>query len=183
MQCDRGIAKAKEYYSWFKESFVCDESHLPLVAIFNVDVVPSTDIKLGKVASIFQLLYEVRDEEKRVYIASGMFVEVAVVLTVVKLAILCLREEEGGCLRGVQWMDLSSSQAFFKEVFCCLFLVGREGVDFANLGHKGLVEIDLMIVWLRGGNMVCGFFREDLGEVSIFRWERDLGLSLFSGYG
>ena len=29
--------------------------------------------------------------------------------------------------------------------------------------------------------MVSCFLREDLGEVSIFRWERDLGFHLFSG--
>ena len=37
-----------------------------------------------------------------------------------------------------------------------------------------------MIVGASEGNMVCGFFREDLGVLSIFCWEGFLG---FLGFG
>ena len=36
-----------------------------------------------------------------------------------------------------------------------------------------------MIIWLGRGDMVSCFFREDLGEVGVFQWERDLGFHLF----
>ena len=55
-----GVAKAKEHDRRFKESFACDEGHLPLIAIFDADIVVSpTDIELGEVASVFQLVHEV----------------------------------------------------------------------------------------------------------------------------
>ena len=38
-----------------------------------------------------------------------------------------------------------------------------------------------MVVGSEGGNMVGRFFREDLSEVGILRWERDFGFRLFGG--
>ena len=38
-----------------------------------------------------------------------------------------------------------------------------------------------MVVWMRWGNMVHYFFREDLGEVGIFQQEGDFGFHLLSG--
>ena len=141
---------------------MCDKGSFPLVTIFD------TNIELGEVASIFQLVHKVRDEGKRVCIVSGMFVEVVVILARAEFAILFLHKEEGGHLGGVQWTDLSSGQVSFKKVFHHLFLIQGERVDFANLWLKRLVEVDLVIIWSGGGNMVGGFFGEDLDEVSIF---------------
>ena len=57
LECGRGIAKAEEHDGGFEESFVGDEGRLPLVTIFDMDVVvPLTDIKLGEVAGVFQLV-------------------------------------------------------------------------------------------------------------------------------
>ena len=76
-----------------------DEGCLPLMTIFDVNiVVPPVNVKLGKVVSVFQLVHEVRDEEKGVGIAGGMFIEVAVVLAGVEFSILFLNEEERGGL-------------------------------------------------------------------------------------
>ena len=95
----RGVAKAKEHDCWFEKSLVCDESCLSLMTIFDSDIVVSpTNVKLGEVASIFQLVHEVRDEGERVGIMSGVFIEVAVVLAGVEFAIFLLDKEEGGCL-------------------------------------------------------------------------------------
>ena len=98
----RGVAKAKEHDSRFEESFVCDESGLPLVAVLDTDiVVPPSNVKFGEVASIFQLVHEVRDKGKGVGVSGGVFVEVSVVLAGTEFAILLFDEEEGGRLEGV----------------------------------------------------------------------------------
>ena len=40
-----------------------------------------------------------------------------------------------------------------------------------------------MVIGSGGGNVVCCFFGEDLGKVSIFQWEGDFGFCLISGDG
>ena len=62
-----GVAETKEHDSRFKEPLVHDEGCFPLVAVLDMDVVVSpTNIKFGEVMGIFQLVYKVRDEGKRV---------------------------------------------------------------------------------------------------------------------
>ena len=80
-------------------------------------------------------------------------------------------------------MNLSSVQVFLEEVLCSLLFVGGEGVYLAYLRREGLVEVDLMVVGMRRGDIVSGFFREDLGKVSIFWWECNFGFRLFSSDG
>ena len=54
LECSRGIKKAKEHDGRFKESFVCDESHLPLMTIFDLYIVISlVNVELSEVMSIF----------------------------------------------------------------------------------------------------------------------------------
>ena len=109
LECGGGVAKTKEHDGGFKESLVGDEGHLPLMTIFDVDVVvPPTNIKLSEVVSVFQLVHEVGDEGKRVGVTGGVFVEVPVILTRMKFAILLFDEEKGGGLWRVGMADLSS---------------------------------------------------------------------------
>ena len=109
LECSRGVIKAKEHDSGFKESFVGDEGCLPLVTVFNVDIViPPLNVELSEVACVFQLIYKVGDEGERIDVVSGMFIEVMVVLTGVEFAILLFDKEEGECLEGVGRMDLPS---------------------------------------------------------------------------
>ena len=89
---------------------MCDESRLPLVTIFDADVVvPPMNIELSEVASVFQLVHKVRNEREGVGIAGGMFIEVVVVLTGVEFTVFLFDKEERGCLEGVGRTDLSSS--------------------------------------------------------------------------
>ena len=77
LECSRGIKKAKEHDGRFKESFVYDKSHLPLVAIFDADiVVPSVNIKFGKMTSVFQLVNKVGDERRGVFIMGSVFIKI-----------------------------------------------------------------------------------------------------------
>ena len=69
------------------------------MAILDITIVIiSMNVKLGKVMSIFQLVYEVGDEEEGVSVASSVFIEVVVVLAGMEFAILLLDKEEGGSL-------------------------------------------------------------------------------------
>ena len=105
-----GVAKAKKHDGGFEESFVGDEGRLPLVAILDADVIiPPANVKLGEVASIFQLVHEVGNKREGVGVSGGMFVEVAVVLAGAEFSIFLFDEEERGCLRGVGRTDLSGS--------------------------------------------------------------------------
>ena len=66
-----------------------DEGCLPLVAIFNMDVVISpVDIELGEYFGIFEFVVEARNEGKRVGILDGMFIQVVVILAQAKTAVL-----------------------------------------------------------------------------------------------
>ena len=105
-----GVAEAKEHDSGLKKSFVGDEGYLPLVTIFDLDVVVSPmNIEFSKVTSIFQLVHKVGDERERIGITGGVFVEVSIVLAGAEFSILFLDKEERGCLRGVRRADLPSS--------------------------------------------------------------------------
>ena len=103
-----GVTKAEEHDRWFEEPFVGDEGHLPLVTVFDADVVvPPTNVKFGEVASIFQLVHEVRDKGKGVGVAGGVFVEISVVLAGAELTVLLFDKEEGRHLGGVRRTNLS----------------------------------------------------------------------------
>ena len=54
LECDGGIKKAKEHDGGLEESFMGNEGCLPLVTIFDADIVVLlTNIKFGEVASVF----------------------------------------------------------------------------------------------------------------------------------
>ena len=87
-----------------------DEGHLPLVTVFDADiVVPPSDVELGEVTSVFQLVNKVRNEGKGVGVVGGVFTEVSIVLAGTEFAILLLDKEERGCLGGVRRTNLPSS--------------------------------------------------------------------------
>ena len=109
LECGGGITETKEHDYGLKESFVGDESSFPLVAILDTNIViPPSDIKLDEMASVLQLIHQVRDEREGVGITGGVFVQVSVILTGAKLAILLLDEEEGGGLWRVGRSNLPS---------------------------------------------------------------------------
>ena len=54
LECGGGVAKAKEHNSRFKEPLVSDKGCLPLVTVFDTDIVVAPmNIKFSKVVSIF----------------------------------------------------------------------------------------------------------------------------------
>ena len=98
----RGIGKTKEHYGWFKESFMGNESGLPLVPVFDTDVVISpTDIELGENLCPLEFINKVRDEWERVCIADHVFINIVILLTGAKTAILLFNKEEREHLWGI----------------------------------------------------------------------------------
>ena len=79
-----------------------------------------------------------------------MFVQVTVVLTRAKFAILFLDEEERGGLRGIGWTDFPCSEVLVEEILGSLLFIGGKGVDFPNFGREGVVKVDFMVVESRG---------------------------------
>ena len=121
-----------------------DEGHLLLVTIFDVDIViPPTNVELGEVVSVFQLIYEVRDERKEVGVVGGVFVEVSIILARVEFAILPFDKEEWRHLGGVGRADLSCSQVFFKEVLGCLLFITGKWINFVHLRYEGLIQVEI----------------------------------------
>ena len=97
---------------------MCDESGLPLVAVFDADVVvPPVDVKLGKQFGVFEFVDKVRDEREWVGVAGGMFVQVSVILTGTETTILLFDKEKWGCLGGIGRTNLSTVEVFLEEVF------------------------------------------------------------------
>ena len=57
-----GVGHAEEYDSWFIESSVGDEDHLPLVTFLDTNiVVPSSYVKLGEDFGVFEFVNQVWD--------------------------------------------------------------------------------------------------------------------------
>ena len=78
----RGIDMTKEHYSWFKESFIGDESGLLLVSVFDMDIViPPADVKFGENLCSLEFINEIRDEWEGVCIVDHVFIDIAIVLT------------------------------------------------------------------------------------------------------
>ena len=96
----RGVAQLKEHDSGFEEPFVSDEGGLPLVSFLDLNIVISRpDIHLGEDRCSFKLVNEVGDQGKGVSIFDSMLVQVAIVLTRAKGAILFSYKEERCSLR------------------------------------------------------------------------------------
>ena len=97
-----------------------------------------------------------------------MFADVAVVLAWAEPSVLLFNEEEGRGLGGIGWTDLSRGEVFIQEVLSGLAFVWGEGIYFPDLRGEGVVEIDLVVIGSRRGNVIGSFFREHRGEGGVF---------------
>ena len=147
MESGGGVGKSKEHHGWFKKSFVGNEGSFPLVSVFDSYVVVSPpDVELGENLGISQFVYKIRDEGKRVGVADGVFIDVAVVLAWAKSAILLFNKEERRGLGGVRWADLSRGEVFIQEVLSGFAFVWGEGIYFPDFRGESIVEIDFMVI-------------------------------------
>ena len=76
-----------------------DKSSFLKMSIFDVDIVISPmNVKFSEDFCFLEFVNEIRDEGEGICIADCVFINIAVILTGVKTAILLFNEEEGGCL-------------------------------------------------------------------------------------
>ena len=184
LECGRGVGEPKEHHHWFEEAFMRDEGGLPLVTIFDANiVVPPADVKLSEQFGAFEFVDEVGDEGEWVGITGGVFIKVSIILTGAETAVFLFNEKEWGCLGGIQRTDLSAVKVFLEEVFSGLPFFRGQGVNLSNLWGEGVVEVDFMVVGSGWRDMVGGFFREDRSIFSEFGGKSLFGFHLFSGGG
>ena len=94
-----GIGETEEHHRRFKESFMGDEGSLPLMSVFDLDIIVSpSDIELGEDFRPLKFINEVRNEGKRVCIMDGVFIDIVIVLTGSEATVLLFNKEERGCL-------------------------------------------------------------------------------------
>ena len=169
LQDGRRVGESEEHDGGFKEFFVGDESSLPLVTIFNVDiVVPPTNIKFREDLSILEFVNKVGNQGKGVGILDYVFIEVPIVLAGTESTIFLFDKEEESGLGEIQKVDFPSMKIFIEEVFSSFMLLREERIEFPNFGDEKVSKVDFMIVNSRRGNMVGGFLGEDRGELEVF---------------
>ena len=165
----RGVGETKEHDCRFKEAFVGDQGSLPLVSVFDMNIVISPlYIKFGENPDI-SFINEIGDKGKGIGVVNGVFIEVLIVLAGVEVSILLFDKEEGVGLGRVERADFARFKIFIEEVFCDFPFIGREGIDFPNLRDEGFVKVYFMVIRLGWKYMVSGFFGEGRDEFSIFR--------------
>jgi hypothetical protein len=162
-----GVGETEEHYGRFKESFVGDESCFPLVSVFDPYVVISPSyVYLGKVLGSFEFVEEVGDSREGVSVPDGGLVELSVILTGSKGAVLLFNKEEGGGLGGNGVADISFLQVVFDEGIEFTIFSRGETVNLPSLWLETGFEVDAMIPRPGAGKAGCGLFVED-GEVMM----------------
>jgi hypothetical protein len=157
----RGVGKSEEHYRGFKEALVGDEGGLPLMSVFDSDIIVSpSDIKLSEHLGIPEFVNEVRDEGKGVGVTNHVFVDITVVLAGSESSVRLFDKEEGGSLGGIRGTDLSGCQIFVGERFRCSPFFRGKGIDFPYFGHEGFIEVNFVVIGSRGWQLVVGFFGE-----------------------
>jgi hypothetical protein len=92
----RRIGQAKEHYCRFKESFICDEGHLPPVFFFDKHlIVPPFDIHPSEQGAASQSVDWLGDEREWVVVLDGPGVHWSVVLNWPQFSVFLLNEEGG----------------------------------------------------------------------------------------
>ena len=63
------VSEAEEHHQWLKESAVGAEGRLPFISFFHVDIIETpSDIQLCEVSCPSEFLYQLGDEQKRVFV-------------------------------------------------------------------------------------------------------------------
>ena len=75
LECCGRVGEPKEHYCWFEEAFVCDEGGLPLVAVFDANIVIApADVKFGEEFGVLELVNEVQDKWEQIGILSSVLI-------------------------------------------------------------------------------------------------------------
>ena len=107
-----------------------------------------------------------------------MFINIAIVLARAKSPIFLFDKEKVRGLRRVGQTNLSRGEIFVKEVFGGLSFFRGKGIHLPYFWGEGVVEVDLMVIGSRRGNMVGGLFGEYRSERRVFWGKCRFGFGL-----
>src|SRR3984957_17950899 len=97
LERSRRVAKTEEHDKGFKTTAVRDEGCLPLISLLDpVVVISPANVELGEDFRVLDLVYEFRDQGKRITILHGQGIEFPIVLYRSEVARLLFDEEERG---------------------------------------------------------------------------------------
>jgi hypothetical protein len=89
------VCEAKVHDQWFKETSMCPEGGLLLIALSDADIIVSPSyIELGEVLHTFESMDEIVDEGEGVLILSRDGIECSIFLDEAEFTILLLDEEK-----------------------------------------------------------------------------------------
>ena len=94
-----------------------------------------------------------------------MRVEVTIVLTWAKSAILFGDKEKWESLRGFGWDYATGFQMFFDKCFTHFHLERVQRVYLGNLGNEAGLKVDDVIIWLVRWKFFMGFLQEHIFKV------------------
>ena len=95
LKCSGGVRQAEEHYCWFEQSLTCFEGGLPLIALFDPDVVISPSyVEFGEESFIGKVMDQFWNEGERIFVGDRPLVEFSIVLYGSIFAVLLLNEEE-----------------------------------------------------------------------------------------
>jgi hypothetical protein len=127
----QGVPEIKEHDSWFKETEGSDECCLPAVLRSDQHIIVSPAyVHFGKNTWSSKVIYEVRDERKRVCIFDHVGIDILVVLTGMYQSILLGNEEEWWCLGELGWLDLACGKMFVHKALASLMLLWIQEVQW-----------------------------------------------------
>src|SRR5277367_4876844 len=135
----RGVSEAEEHDSWFEETPRCLKGGLPLVALFDADVViPPADVELAKKSLALHAFNAGGDAGEWGGIGDSVFVDRSVVLYGAPLACLLLNVKDWYTVGGVGLYNVPFLQVLVEEFVLGLFLTLQEGVDLAVDDIRGV---------------------------------------------
>jgi hypothetical protein len=119
----RGVGEAKEHHCRLKEAFTCLEGCFLFIAFLDSDVVVTpTDVKLGVPFLARQIMNEVGDQGKGIFIWHSPFVKVVIVLHQSISSILLFDEEKATGIWRLGSSDSLQMQVGIDELALLFFL-------------------------------------------------------------
>src|SRR6266403_5111012 len=125
-------------------------------------VVSPTNVKLGEVAGIMQLVNEVRDERERSGILDSDIIKMAIVLYRAEFAILLVDKEEGTGHGRLGRADITTTKVVHNIIFQGSGFIRSEVIDrtFPKCGTRDKINgmIPRLVLWEAMGGLFAEHF-------------------------
>src|SRR5258708_5179615 len=80
LECCRGVAQSEEHDSWFEQTSIGSECGLPLIALFDPDIVePPAEVKCGEELGVVEAGQDIGDKGE-VGVLNGNLIQLPIVL-------------------------------------------------------------------------------------------------------